>query len=980
MRLTALAFLVFATSAPLFAQSLGDLPAPRLLQGSPRPVDRSRRPDSNVVPASSIEEAKPSNEPVPPPNGWRPTGLGPLVVPPQPANPPREPAELSELDAMPIVTAQSPPAAPVQTPFEYLAPSIPEPAPIQAVQDVVPPAPPVPSSMKKPREKTGPPAPPPPMEPPSVSAAAESPYMPTPPGSGEPAAPFSYANPPWLDGLACDGPGCDGFNEWGYDSRTAFDPSLWDDHGMFLPFINFQFKPGDARVLTDGRAFLPLFQDEGSLLFADIRGQIDDRSAAEGNWGLGYRTYTPTEWIFGFYGYYDLLHSRFGNNFNQGTVGVELMSLNWDFRVNGYFAETSTKAAGANVSARTGNIVVSNLGEKAYSGMDFETGYRLKAWGENDRVELRWFVGGYYFDAGGAGYKAMVGPRTRLELRMYDLDLFGFQSRLEGGAEFSHDRVRDEQVFGFVRLRVPLGGPRRDRLNPLRRRMLDLPVRDMDVVSNRQVSSTDRAMDSRGNYLDRLVQVNAEDNFLSSIYQAGENSLVVMDGDKGAFYLSPYSTINLQNGQALVGGGTQLTVYGEHSGQAAVLTLPGSRPDILHGSDSPSIPYLYPLDYVTTNQATLWVGETPTINLADNSRVESINIVGGSIGVNANNVTNVQVKDVSVRHVSAEGIKLNNVQHAIVDSVRVSDTGSAGMLVLNGQNVSIRDSQIERATAYGMNISNSKDVQVSGTTVRDIRTDYFRLYPLQTLQAEVAYPVLQPIVIWEPIVYPSPVGIRSGASENVSLTGNTIDAQIGIQLTHTTEQTVVSDNDITFGHKGIAVGGPLAGTLEIGNNTFTSRDSNISNTGIDVVISGQLGQDIRIHDNVFQELGYRGIYVYDNSLAADGLATKIDISRNRFEYAQLGRGDLWSRVDAIQVKSSGLMQVQIDSNTVLVDALAGQYAELGSLVSTWGGGHVTLDLTNNNIPIETFDLIEAGNGRIDVSRSSNNTFDITPLD
>ncbi|MCA9030766.1 MAG: right-handed parallel beta-helix repeat-containing protein, partial [Planctomycetaceae bacterium] len=442
----------------------------------------------------------------------------------------------------------------------------------------------------------------------------------------------------------------------------------------------------------------------------------------------------------------------------------------------------------------------------------------------------------------------------------------------------------------------------------------------------------------------------------------------------GAFYLNQYSSIGLQNGQALVGGGTQLTVYGEHSGQAAVLTLPGSRPDIFHGSDSPSIPYLYPLEYVTTNQATLWVGETPTIRLADNSRVESINIIGGSVGVSGSNVTNVQVNDVAVGHVSQQGIKFDNVQHAIVDSVRISDTGSAGMLVLNGQDVVVRDSHIERAVGYGIDVNSSQDVQVTGNTVRDVREDYPWQYFMRAAGAEVFYP------IWQPIAVPSPVGIGSRGTENVSLTSNTIDAQIGIQLTQTTEQTVVSDNDITFGHKGIAVGGPLAGTLEIGNNTFTSRDSNISNTGIDVVISGQLGQDIRIHDNVFQELGYRGIYVYDNSLAADGLATKIDISRNRLEYAQLGRGDLWSRVDAIQVKSSGLMQVHIDSNTVLVDALAGQYAELGSLVSTWGGGHVTLDLTNNNIPIETFDLIEAGNGRIDVSRSSNNTFDITPLD
>ncbi|MEZ5945016.1 MAG: right-handed parallel beta-helix repeat-containing protein [Planctomycetaceae bacterium] len=976
MRLPALAILVFVYSAPLFAQSLGELPPPRRLSGGTRPAERSGLADSNVVPASSFAEAAPSDEAGTPPNGWRPTGLGPLVVPPQPANPPRNPAILGDINARTGANAELTPVQSVEPRFEYLAPELPEPPPIQNVQDVEPPAPPVPSAIRKPREKTGPPAPPPPAEPPAISASAESPYMPVPPGGAEPSTPFSYANPPWLDGLTCDGPGCDsagcdGFMGWGCDGQATFDPSLWDDHGMFLPFINFQFKPGDARVLTDGRVFLPVYQDEGRLLFADIRGQIDDRSVAEGNWGLGYRTYTPSEWIFGFYGYYDLLHSRFNNNFSQGTVGVELMSLNWDFRVNGYFAETTTKAAGANVNARSGNIVVSNLGEKAYSGMDFETGYRVKAWGENDRVELRWFVGGYYFDAGGAGYKAMIGPRTRLELRMYDLDLFGFQSRLEGGAEFSHDRVRDEQVFGFVRLRVPLGGPRRDRLNPFRRRMLDLPVRDMDVVSNRQVSSTDRAMDARGNYLDRLVQVNAEDNFLASIYEAGENSLVVMDGDKGAFYLSPYSSINLQNGQALVGGGTQMTVYGEHSGQAAVLNLPGSRPDIFHESNPPGYNlFAAPISAIVIDPRS-YAGGTPTIRLADNSHVEALNIVGGSVGVSGSNVTNVHVKDVSVRHVNTQGIRLDNVQHAVVDSVRISNTGTSGIQVMNSQNVAIHDSYIQNVSGQGIDIYKSKDVQVSGTTIGGVRSN------------DVIYLADIQFITLDPIVFPlfdTTAGIRGTDTENLSLTNNTIDASAGIRLTRPTGDTSVLHNNLTSEH-GIRVLDPLEGTLDIGGNTITFENPRFAPVGIDVIVNHHAGQEINIHDNTLNNLGRDGIRVYNDSPAADGLATHVNILRNRMQYSQVGIAETSiPRFDAIKVQSAGLMQVQIDSNTVFVDALAGRHAKLGSVVSAWGGGHVTLDLTNNNIPIETFDLIEAGNGRIDVSTNSNNTFDITPID
>jgi hypothetical protein len=98
-------------------------------------------------------------------------------------------------------------------------------------------------------------------------------------------------------------------------------------------------------TVGQGNLFLPLAQDCDSLLFADMRGLWTDGNAAEGNWGLAYRKITPSEWIVGGYLFYDLRYSEFNNTFHQGTAGLELLNVNWGFRVNGYIPDPGTKAA-----------------------------------------------------------------------------------------------------------------------------------------------------------------------------------------------------------------------------------------------------------------------------------------------------------------------------------------------------------------------------------------------------------------------------------------------------------------------------------------------------------------------------------------------------------------------------------------------------------------------------------------------------------
>lgn len=252
-------------------------------------------------------------------------------------------------------------------------------------------------------------------------------------------------------------------------------------HGRFASFGHLGGWLGNRRVIGDGGVWIPLWQNPDSLVSLHVQGRVDDHDAGQFNLGFGYRTYLNPSWIFGSQIYYDLFRSSQRNVYHQATLGVELLSLNWDFRINGHFPQSGGETASAARTVSNGMIVTQGFVERAYAGFDAEFGHRLLRWGWNDDYEVRWFLGGYYFDHTANGFSSFGGPQSRIEFRMYDLPLLGVQSRVVCGAEASWDSMRHEQIAAFLRVRIPLCGWRdRDRLDPLRRRMLDQPIRDVE--------------------------------------------------------------------------------------------------------------------------------------------------------------------------------------------------------------------------------------------------------------------------------------------------------------------------------------------------------------------------------------------------------------------------------------------------------------------------------------------------------------------
>ncbi|MCE5181193.1 MAG: inverse autotransporter beta domain-containing protein [Betaproteobacteria bacterium] len=260
------------------------------------------------------------------------------------------------------------------------------------------------------------------------------------------------------------------------------------------PHIDFEAKLGSKRNLGEADLLLPIAQDARTLVFSSLRGRFDDNSSLEGNFGLGVRRMLESGWNLGAYGYFDRRRSDTGNFFNQGTLGVEALGRDWDFRANGYLpigtrvrdlGETSSAA----LSGAAVQVTSTTREERALKGFDAEMGWRAPLFDSEAARQLRLYLGGYRFND---DVIKVVGPRVRAELAMEELPWFGKGTKLFLGAEAQDDSARGSQTFLSVRLRIPLGkeSSAPSTLNAQERRMTAPVMRDVDIVTQSRVSST----------------------------------------------------------------------------------------------------------------------------------------------------------------------------------------------------------------------------------------------------------------------------------------------------------------------------------------------------------------------------------------------------------------------------------------------------------------------------------------------------------
>ncbi|MCA9073843.1 MAG: right-handed parallel beta-helix repeat-containing protein [Planctomycetaceae bacterium] len=510
----------------------------------------------------------------------------------------------------------------------------------------------------------------------------------------------------------------------GFETVFANGAPIWIGH------IASSYMISSERSLWNGELFLPLWQDGRNFWFFNTRGQVDDESAGEFNIGTGFRTMAWPGWIFGTYLFYDRLDSSNDNGFSQATLGVEAMDVFWDFRFNVYFPESKAKLVSTPPAATisNGTILVTSGVERAYWGVDVETGALLWSWGPNAEHELRGFVGLYHFDHSEPGFDNITGPRARMEWRVYDLPYFGNGSRFTWGFSVQADTERGGDASVFAGLRIPLDpwANARRPLSQLQRRMLDSVVRDVDVVTNAVGQSESAINTLTENRIESVRVLQQGDDISKLVEEAGEDSVVVVDGSEGEIYSG--EPINLQTGQLVMGGGMKLSVVGERTGLPATFTAPGARPKIEFGSLSNP--------YHTS---------PPGFVMADHTFLKGVDIRSGGPAVSVNHADHVTIDDVYIRDADGAGIAIQGANHVEVNHVTIDEVdGSnwnksagyetaavsqgAGVVAIDSRNVMIHNSTIRETAGPGISLHDTEEVSISGIDLDNTGSDNYESY------------------------------------------------------------------------------------------------------------------------------------------------------------------------------------------------------------------------------------------------------------
>ena len=482
--------------------------------------------------------------------------------------------------------------------------------------------------------------------------------------------------------------------------------SKWGAH------VEAEGKWGTERSLGELGLFIPIWQNDTTLAFTDLRGRLDDNGSQEGNFGLGVRHQLNSNWAVGGYAFYDRRRTPNDNYFHQGTIGLEALTKNFELRSNIYIPESTEKLVGgssgsggggggggsstteASVAGGNFQLITTTIGaggsaavERALPGADIEAGYKFdlpgnwEAWG---------YAGAFHFNAD--GYNSVTGPRGRIELSYNNVPYLGEDSKFTLGFETQTDTVRGSQSWGIARLRIPLNrstAKRRGHLSELDKRMTTRIVRDIDIVSQEGEASggggseTTVTAETATVTLDNGVDVTSYtelengDDIPTEVTNAGANSLIVLK--EGT--IDTAATINMNAGQVIMSGGETLTLTGNTSGLVRNATLPGSRATI---NNTNVTNVIETADNAVIKNINTDNGFVPLRINGDNNIIDGVNMTNtfGSLSV-LNGSDNLSVSNFTI---DGGGINLGSSDNATFTNVTVSNAFS-GVIFNAGQTI-----------------------------------------------------------------------------------------------------------------------------------------------------------------------------------------------------------------------------------------------------------------------------------------------------
>ncbi|NQY42012.1 MAG: inverse autotransporter beta domain-containing protein [Legionellales bacterium] len=238
--------------------------------------------------------------------------------------------------------------------------------------------------------------------------------------------------------------------------------------------IDYTFKVGNRRDISRLGILVPVQEYNSGLLFSNIFGLRDTRDSSEINLGFGYRELFKKS-IIGGVVFYDKRKSNTGNIFSQLTFSLEYFRRYLEFRLNGYapIGKISKPSESSRTYTPKSYLKTTRKGfvtEKALWGYDVELGGNLPS-----LERLTGFVAYYHFNDN--DIKAIHGVRYRCGFKLNEY------LSLEG--EIAHDRLRNINYLAGVRIHLTIGGKSNNQLSSLERKMTQMVIRDIDIITDK---------------------------------------------------------------------------------------------------------------------------------------------------------------------------------------------------------------------------------------------------------------------------------------------------------------------------------------------------------------------------------------------------------------------------------------------------------------------------------------------------------------
>jgi hypothetical protein len=454
----------------------------------------------------------------------------------------------------------------------------------------------------------------------------------------------------------------------------------------WLPYVSVggQLGGGGASggTLT---GFDPVWQDLNSLVYIRLNVGVPTHKGLTTDIGVGYRTKIDGDWIGGIYGGFDFSDTANHHGFTQGSLGAEAMSADWDARINGYLTfkgEPRDIAGAKELFISDTRIAILQGQEWAYSGFDGEVGYRVF---NTDNIDVRVFAGGFDYTRDSSktvisgqnfnlGAGDIAGPMGRAELDLYNIAMFGPQSRLSLSGTISNDDVRGTTGFVGAALRIPLGNSDDDATDELDRRMVDQVRRRDGVLTESGFTKPEPVIMSNGHitsaptntlyYVDNTVGAGSyadPTTLKDATSRPAVNQFIVLT-DKGGPVVA--SGVTLRSGETVTAPGT-FTVTGANSGTTFVHTFaPGSGPVSITTTDANGITLasntnLYGLHFTGPFTNAIY-GHNVT-----NVDISGVTIAGGGTGTNGiylhddnGTSSHVSIDNTTITGVTNDGVKI----------------------------------------------------------------------------------------------------------------------------------------------------------------------------------------------------------------------------------------------------------------------------------------------------------------------------------